>query len=57
MFGDTLALLHQNPQTGEWVDSKIHLHPFMEFRAAQQSLVQYPERTIERNSIDIKETQ
>jgi hypothetical protein len=47
IFGAYLACQRKNPVTGEWWDGKVHLHPSVEFKAAQHNSVHHPADTIE----------
>ena len=57
MFGVALARPHQNPVTGEWWDGKVHLHPIIEFKAAQCISVHHPSGTIETKTINVNKEQ
>ena len=57
MFGAALARPRKNPVTGEWWDGKVHLHPFVEFKAEQHSSVHHPAGTIETKTITVNKEQ
>jgi hypothetical protein len=57
MFGAALARPRQNPVTGEWWDGKVHLHPFVEYKAAQRNSVRRPAGTIETKTINVNKEQ
>ena len=57
MFGAALARPCQNPVTGEWWDDKVHLHPFVEFKAAQRNSVHRPAGAFETKTINVNKEQ
>ena len=57
MFGAALARPYPNSVTGEWWDGKVHLHSFVELKAAQCSSVHHPLGTIEIKTINVKKEQ
>ena len=57
MFGAALACPRQNPVTGEWWDSKVHLNPFVEFKAAQCNSIRHPAGTIGTKTINVNKEQ
>lgn len=46
MFGAAVARPRQNPETGEWWDGKIHLHPFIYWDVAQRNSRNRPRGTL-----------
>ncbi len=57
MFGVAVAHPRQNPYTGELWDGKIHIHPFVEYKAAQRSSARNPAGTIETKTVSVDKEQ